>query len=331
MKRQSWILLVVMVLVLAIAFTGCSKKETPAATTTAQAAPAAVQAAPATQTAPAAAPTPVKPALDKDAVLLSAAKTYFTQLSQGNNMISAKDLKAALDDNPDVLFIIDIRSAKDFETSHISGAYHSEWAKLGEVMEKIPQNRQVIVACYSGQKAGQAVATLRLAGFTNVKSLMSGINNGWKAAEFALEGTGMNALADQPSVSSAKNEEQEILWAAAKENFVKVGTEGNRFIQGQELYDQLEANPKAFKVFDIRSKEDFEKGHIAGAVHSVWAQFGNVLDTLDKSDRIVVACYSGQTSGQTVGILRALGFSNAYTLASGIPNGWVAKNLPLVQ
>jgi hypothetical protein len=70
------------------------------------------------QSAPAvAAPAPAvvaKPALDKDAILL-AAQDYFAQLAIGNNMVNAADLKKMLADNPDALFLIDIRRATDFE------------------------------------------------------------------------------------------------------------------------------------------------------------------------------------------------------------------------
>ena len=55
-----------------------------------------------------------------------------------------------------------------------------------------PPTVRSVVTCYSGQTAGQAVGTLRLAGFTNVKSLKGGMNNGWKAEGLPTDGTGAN-------------------------------------------------------------------------------------------------------------------------------------------
>ncbi|MCK9286652.1 MAG: rhodanese-like domain-containing protein [Sphaerochaetaceae bacterium] len=325
MKKRFWAFAIVLVLVVVIGLTGCGKKAE-APTQAAAPAPTTTTVAPAVQPA---VTQPAAPAIDKDAVLVTAAKDFFAQIAQSNNMISAKDLKTMLDDNPQAVFIVDIRSGADFEAGHIEGAFHSDWAKLGDVMEKIPQNRQVVVACYSGQTAGQAVATLRFAGFTNVKSLQGGMNNGWKAAELPVTGTGANELSARANVSSPKDAEQEVLWEAAKANFVKVGTDGNKIIKGQDVSDQLDVNPKAFKVFDIRSQEAFDAGHIAGAVFVPWAQFGGQLDSLSKSDKIVIACFSGQTSGQTVGILRTLGY-DAYSLSSGMTAGWINANLPVV-
>jgi hypothetical protein len=87
-KRLSIVLLIL--LSITLVFTSCGKKA---------AAPAAV--APAATVAPAPAPAaPAKVAVDADAVLLAAAKEYFPALATSNNMISAKDLKALLDDNP---------------------------------------------------------------------------------------------------------------------------------------------------------------------------------------------------------------------------------------
>ncbi|MGI6466774.1 MAG: rhodanese-like domain-containing protein [Sphaerochaetaceae bacterium] len=312
MKKKFSIALLIVLLSAMLVFTGCGKKEA-AATVAPAAAPAA--------TAPAA-----TPAIDKDAVLLEAAKEYFAAIATNNNMISAADVKATLDDNPQALFIIDIRSAADFAAGHIEGAYHSAWADVGASLEKIPTNRQVVVVCYSGQTAGQAVGALKLAGF-NVKSLTGGMG-GWTGAGFAAEATGSNPLASRSNASSPRNEKQEVLWDAARAYFKSVGTDGNKLITPQDLYDALDTNPRAFTVVDIRGASDFAEGHIMGATHTAWADFGSILETLPRNGRIVVACFSGQTSGQTVGVLRAMGF-DAYSLQGGMNNGWKPAGLPL--
>lgn len=322
MKHKLSYVLFLALLALALVFTGCGKKE--AAATAAPAQPAAV-AAP----APTPAPAPAAPAIDKDAVLMAAAKDYFDQVATSNNMMAAKDLKAMLDDNPDAVLLIDIRSQADFEAGHITGAYHSNWADLGSVMEKIPTNRQVMVICYSGQTASQALGALRLAGFTNAKVLTGGMN-GWKAAELVGDETGARELSSRSNVSSPKTEEQKVLWDAAKAYFKSVGTDGNKLIKPQDLHDTLQTNPKAFTVIDIRSKSDYDAGHIEYSTHTAWAQMGSQLASLPKNGKIVVTCYSGQTAGQTVGVLRTVGF-DAYSLQGGINNGWKPANLPLVQ
>ncbi len=269
--------------------------------------------------------------LDIDAVVTAAAQDYFIAVAQDNNIIPAPDVKEMLDANPESVFILDIRSAEDFEAGHIPGAYHSPWAEVGQIMDRLPRNRPVVVACYSGQTAGQTVGWLRMAGFDNVKSLASGMTFGWgpEGNDFPLEGTGPNPVADLPAVSSPAGPEEEALWQIAQEMAAEVAS-GNNIIPPADLNEALEANPNAFYVLDIRALDDYNEGHIPGSDHSPWAEVGNLLGELPTNRPIVVACYSGQTAGQTVGVLRMLGY-DALSLQFGIREGWVARaELPLV-
>jgi len=269
-------------------------------------------------------------AIDAGEVLLEAAKNYFVKVATDNNIMPPADVKAMLDSNPNSIFVLDIRSADDFEAGHIPGAVHSAWAEVGNILDRIPRTKPVVVGCYSGQTAAQTVAVLRMAGFENVKSIQSGISMGWlESAGLPLDETGMNAAADLDSVSSPADGKEEIIWEAAKEFFAAVAS-GNNIIPGPELHGALESNPNAFYVIDIRSAEDYAEGHIAGAIHSAWAEMGNLLEDLPGAKPIVVGCYSGQTAGQTIGVLRLLGF-DAYSVQSGISNGWIGNDgLPLV-
>jgi rhodanese-related sulfurtransferase len=273
----------------------------------------------------------VEEELDVDAIVETEAKAYFAAVASDNNIMQVADIKEMLDGNPDSVFILDIRSAEDFEAGHIPGAYHSAWGSVGDIMDRLPRNRPVVVACYSGQTAGQTVGWLRMAGFDNVKSMASGMTFGWgpEGAGFPMEGTGPNPAADLPSASSPNNAEEEALWAIAQEMAAEVAS-GNNIIPPAELNEALEANPGAFYVLDIRALDDYNEGHIPGSFHSPWAEVGNLLGELPTNRPIVVACYSGQTAGQTVGVLRMLGF-DANSLQFGIREGWVARaELPLV-
>lgn len=315
--RKRFTLALTLILIAALFVTvGCKKEEAPAAQ-----APAPVE-----QKVEAAAPAaPVEPAIDEEAVLLSAAQDFFAAIPTSNNIIASADVKQMLEDNPDAIVIIDIRSDADFEEGHIEGAYHSAWADLGSMMAKIPTNRQVVVTCYSGQTAGQAVGTLRLAGFNNVKSLKGGMNNGWKAEGLPTDGTGANPLSSRRDVTEPKNEEQQVLWEAAKATFEEVRN-GNNLIDSQALYDNI----MAFNLIDIRGAEDFAKGHIEGAKNIPMAKIGEAIPSFSTNRKIAITCYSGQTAGQTVGVLRSLGF-DAYSLKGGMNNGYLTTDLPVVQ
>jgi rhodanese-related sulfurtransferase len=66
----------------------------------------------------------------------------------------------------------------------------------------------------------------------------------------------------------------------------------------------------SLKVLDVRTKEEYEEGHIAGATNLDFYgnSFKNDLSKLNKDDTYLVYCRSGNRSGQTLSIMKDLGF-----------------------
>lgn len=64
-------------------------------------------------------------------------------------------------------------------------------------------------------------------------------------------------------------------------------------------------------------------------MHCEWDEVYEFIeeDILPKDKRIIVVCYTGQTAGQTVGILRLLGY-DACSLMGGMVNGWLKSDMP---
>jgi rhodanese-related sulfurtransferase len=76
-------------------------------------------------------------------------------------------------------------------------------------------------------------------------------------------------------------------------------------------------------LLDVRSADDYAKGHIEGAVNVPFATWAapDSLSTYPKDDKtIVVICYTGHTAAEEVGGLRMLGY-NAIALKGGMM-GW---------
>ncbi len=86
-------------------------------------------------------------------------------------------------------------------------------------------------------------------------------------------------------------------------------------------------------VVDIRSKDEFKRGHITDALHILPSEIkeGNVsaLES-HKSDPIIVVCKTGQTARQSAELLAKAGFSNVNLLKNGLV-AWNEANLPLVR
>ncbi|QWA11073.1 rhodanese-like domain-containing protein [Sodalis ligni] len=86
-------------------------------------------------------------------------------------------------------------------------------------------------------------------------------------------------------------------------------------------------------IVDLRSRDDYRKGHIANALNltSSEVKSGN-LGELDKAKTkpVIVVCATGTTSREPAENLNKAGFERVYVLKEGI-SGWSGENLPLVR
>lgn len=114
-----------------------------------------------------------------------------------------------------------------------------------------------------------------------------------------------------------------------KQYFTDLKNGCNNLIDSQSLYKKITAKEDLF-LLDIRRKDDFAKNYIEGSVHCEWSEVLDFIeeDILPKDKKIIVICYSGQTAGQVVGILKALGY-DACSLMGGMINGWMKNSMPI--
>jgi rhodanese-related sulfurtransferase len=79
--------------------------------------------------------------------------------------------------------LLDVRTAGEYESAHIPGAYNVPLATLGEHSREIRAAvaDPLVLVCQSGQRAGKAEAALRAVGLENVRVLDGGMT-AWAAA-----------------------------------------------------------------------------------------------------------------------------------------------------
>jgi len=78
------------------------------------------------------------------------------------------------------------------------------------------------------------------------------------------------------------------------------------------IVDPTDYSIPDWTIFDIRSKADFDLGHIKGAVNVALKDVVTVANEInDNTTKILVVCYTGQTAGRAVMALRLSGFPNA--------------------
>jgi rhodanese-related sulfurtransferase len=103
-------------------------------------------------------------------------------------------------------------------------------------------------------------------------------------------------------------------------------------IPAPEAAEVLAEPPTGLVTLDVRTPEEFNEVRIAGASNLDFyaADFADRLDSLDKSLPYFVYCRSGNRSGQTLDMMRDLGFEQVYNLDGGIV-AWNEAGFPVEQ
>jgi len=83
-------------------------------------------------------------------------------------------------------------------------------------------------------------------------------------------------------------------------------------------------------VVDLRSAEDYAKGHILGAKSIPLADLERRAGELEKlkAKPLILHCADGNRTGGGVSVLRAKGFDKAHNLAGGYA-AWLQAGLPV--
>lgn len=92
-------------------------------------------------------------------------------------------------------------------------------------------------------------------------------------------------------------------------------------------------NKEEAVVVDLRQRDDFRKGHIAGSLNLLPAEIkANNLGELEKhKDKpIIVVDGSGMQAQEPANNLNKAGFGRVFVLKEGVA-GWSGENLPLVR
>src|SRR6056297_3686767 len=239
----------------------------------------------------------------------SAIEIYYSGLAEAaegiykNYKISEDNLKAILDEDPDSIYVLSVRGAKDFAEGHIPTAFNIPWAVgMQEAFPTLNNDKPTVVYCYTGQTAGQTTAALRIMGYDAV-SLNGGMGMaandpyGWTNKGFDVyEGKGLEGIVN---------------------NYFAEKPDNNYKIKQGDFIEKVKAGEDMF-VLDIRQPDVYGEGHIKGAVNAPWGTaISDNLDMIPSDKPVYVYCYTGQTAGQTVALLNFAGID-----AKSVNLGW---------
>jgi rhodanese-related sulfurtransferase len=70
-----------------------------------------------------------------------------------------------------VLFVLDVRTPEEFAGGHVPGAVNIPHDQVASRLAEVPKDRDVVVYCRSGRRAGLAAEVLKASGFKRVQHL----------------------------------------------------------------------------------------------------------------------------------------------------------------
>ncbi len=103
-------------------------------------------------------------------------------------------------------------------------------------------------------------------------------------------------------------------------------------ITAQDAYSLIRENldNPNFIILDVRTADEFNSGHIAGAINIDYesAQFTADVSLLAKSKQYLVYCATGVRGAAATQIMVGLGFKNVQNIAGGI-TAWIQDGYPI--
>lgn len=100
-------------------------------------------------------------------------------------------------------------------------------------------------------------------------------------------------------------------------------------VSAEDVWNAIQKHENV-KILDVRTPEEYSRNRIKGSIHLPIDQVGNKITSIipDKKQKIYVYCLSGARSTVAVDTMIKLGYTNVYSVKSGLL-AWRVKKLPL--
>jgi rhodanese-related sulfurtransferase len=204
------------------------------------------------------------------------------------------NIAKALFDKKSALFI-DARPWGKFARSTIVGSLGVPDTKFDKYAKFMPHDKKAPIVTYcGGYKCGKSHAVARklvAMGYINVKVYAAGFP-AWKKAGYPITG------GTKATKAKAKKT------VKAQKGYVKSG-EDSGTVDGDWFVANYKNFPNSVTIVDVREKEDFESGHITGAinVHAENMKPSELLKAIPSNGDVIFACSTGTRAMEARGFL----------------------------
>ena len=232
--------------------------------------------------------------------------------------ISAEDLKAKIDAGEN-LVILDSRPMDEYHRMNIPGGIDSPGAELAyHVRDLAPDpDTLVVVNCAGRTRSIIGAQSLINAGTPNKVMALTNGTMGWHLAGFELE---HGATRKYDPVSNSALDWSQSAAAQVAEKY-GVSTVDDATLSAW----QAETDNRTLYLFDVRSPEEYEAGHVAGSRHAAGGQLVQATDkyVATNNARVVLIDDTGVRATMTAHWLIQMGWTDVHVLRGGL------ESLPL--
>ena len=228
----------------------------------------------------------------------------------------------------DELIILDTRTPEEYRRFCIPGGRSVLGGELPlhitDITRDLSRDATVVVNCAGRTRSIIGTRTLQRMGLTNVYGLENG-TAGWVLAGLELE-TSANRVESQdvsPEGIAAAEAYADRLAEEDGVRFLSIGELQTRVAQGEH---------EAVYLVDVRTREEYERGHIPGFR---WLPGGQAVQRCDdlavvKNSTLVFCCDRRARATATASWYRQIGFRQVYAV-HGDTTAWAESGRPLEQ
>ena len=276
-------------------------------------------------------PVTPDPTYSEFGMIYTAAATY---LASGTApTIKAADVYTNLNDGnaANDPFILSIRGATDYAAGHVPGTVNIAWRDIGKAasLALLPDDKQIVVVCYTGHTASQTTMFLNMLGYDavvmkfgmmswtidtldnpsvkTIKPYDSTLDCGDYPVSTAAVTPGAFTL---PEIDSTTSTDTTEIIRAAYDTWL--GTGAGATIKASDVYTNLNDGDATNDplILSVRGGTDYAAGHVTGAINIGWRDIASAvsLAQLPTDKQIVVICYTGHTASMVTALLNMLGY-----------------------
>lgn len=238
----------------------------------------------------------------------------------GTPHISASELKQRLDAGEEVL-IVDSRPLPEFRNMSIPGAFDCPGAELVyRVPDRVPSpDTLVVVNCAGRTRSIIGAQSLRNAGLANPIMALENGTMGWELAGLELA-RGREDSLPPPSPEGLAKARALADKVADRFGMVRIDDADLARFHG-------DVEQRTLYLFDVRSTEEYEAGHLAGARSAPGGQLVQATDAYmaTRNARLVLIDDDGVRAVMTGSWLVQMGWPEVYVLDGGLAGRPLAK------